>query len=81
MGLRQGGRQKGTPNKTTAQVKAALMSVYDKLGGDQALHDFARENPVEFYRMWSKLLPLEATVTGDVGVTVQIVRFSPEVAE
>lgn len=61
-----GGRQKGTPNKTTAMMKAAIEDVFEKLqdkeGGDNAhFLGWAQENPTEFYKLSSKLLPLQLT--------------------
>lgn len=56
-----GGRQKGTPNKTTATVKEALQSVYAKRGGDDALLRWADENTTEFYKLWGRMLPQEVS--------------------
>ncbi|MBA3683759.1 MAG: hypothetical protein H0W72_00710 [Planctomycetes bacterium] len=52
-----GGRQKGTPNKTTASVKEGLMLAFAELGGVAALTDWARSNPGDFYRIWVRMLP------------------------
>ncbi len=57
--IKTGGRQKGTPNKSTTAVKEALLLAFDKLGGVPALAEWAKENPSDFYRLWSRLLPLE----------------------
>jgi len=57
------GRKLGVPNKSTAQVKAALEEAFTQLGGVPALIRFGEENPREFYGMWSKLLPTQ--VQGD----------------
>lgn len=54
-----GGRQKGTPNKTTAGVKAALEAAFEGLGGVPALLRWGREEPGEFYKLWAKMLPTE----------------------
>ena len=65
-----GGRQKGTPNRSTAQVKAALEEVFVKLGSTDALLKFAQTNPEQFYTMWAKLLPTQ--VQGDPESPVQM---------
>ena len=57
-----GGRVKGTPNKSTAAVKEALTSAFEGLAGVPALIEWGRENPTEFYRLWSRLLPLQAKI-------------------
>lgn len=74
-GERRGGRQKGTPNKTTATMKAAIQSVYDQLQsdhGDEPHSHFiawAKANDTEFYKLASKLLPLQVEVDGEMRIT------------
>lgn len=55
-----GGRKKGVPNKTTRQVKESLQEVFDRLGGADGLMSWAESEPTEFYKMWVKLLPIQA---------------------
>lgn len=77
-GRKTGGRQKGSVNKTTASVKAALTQAFDKHGGVPALLRWAKSNETEFYRLWSKLVPTEVQMGGKNGgplrVTVRIER-------
>lgn len=70
-GERKVGRAKGTPNKTTVAVKAALVEAFTELGGVPALVKWARTDLAEFYRIWSRLLPQEAKVTVDGKVTLE----------
>jgi len=78
-GKKFGGRKKGTPNKVSTSVKESLKSVYDRLGGDEAMLEWARENPEEFYRHWIKMLPTEVKqdVTSSDGtlkpISIQVV--------
>lgn len=65
------GRPKGSVNKKTAQVKAALIAVYDKKGGDAALLQWAKANETEFYKLWGRMLPQE--VTGEGGGALNVV--------
>ena len=58
-GERLTGRQKGTPNKTTASVKEALEEAFEKNGGVESLCGWAKEQPSEFYKIWAKMLPTE----------------------
>jgi hypothetical protein len=65
-----GGRQKGTPNKATVQIKDAMLSVFADLqaeSGSENGHflDWARGSPTDFYRLATKLLPTQ--VTGEDG--------------
>ena len=58
--VKTGGRKTGSKNKTTAEIKAAICSVYDQMGGDAGLLKWAKDNPSLFYeRVWCKLLPRE----------------------
>lgn len=68
-GIKTGGRQKGTPNKTTRNVKEALAQAFEELGGIPSLVMWGKENPDEFYKLWVKLLPTEvkAELTGKDG--------------
>ena len=56
-----GGRKQGTPNKFTSSVKSALDSAFNELGAVSALVAWAKENPGDFYRLWVKLLPKQAS--------------------
>ncbi|MEY4589995.1 MAG: hypothetical protein RL497_2071 [Pseudomonadota bacterium] len=56
-GFKTGGREVGTPNKTTARVKNALLEAFEGAGSVAALTDWAKENPSQFYPLWAKLLP------------------------
>jgi hypothetical protein len=53
-----GGRQKGTPNKLTADVKAMVLSALDKAGGVDYLLNQATTNPTAFMTLVGKVLPL-----------------------
>lgn len=84
------GRPKGSPNKTTAGVKAALSAVYADLqaavegvdiGPNAHLKVWAMANPTEFYKLWGRMLPTE--ISGPDGapipldVTDALAKLSP----
>jgi hypothetical protein len=65
---RQGGRLKGTANKSTLEIKQVIEKVFIDMGGVDALLKWGQENQTTFYTaIWAKLLPaslkVEATVT------------------
>ena len=65
-GHKTGGRSKGTPNKTTALLKdAILQAATDAGGGDLAayLQERAIDTPGPFLALLGKVLPLQ--VVGD----------------
>lgn len=62
-GRKTGGRQKGSRNKTTSDVKAAILSAFDRAGGVEYLAKIADEDPKTFCALLGKVLPMQ--VTGD----------------
>lgn len=77
-GKKTGGRVKGTPNKATASVKAALEDAFDKLGGVDALVTWARMEPTEFYKLYAKLLPVHVNATVEVSTIAERVARARE---
>lgn len=82
-GIKTGGRQKGTPNKVSGQLKDAILEAAKRAGGgDQEgvikyLQAQALANPAPFLSLIGKVLPMQ--VTGEDGgpVIVEIKRFAP----
>jgi hypothetical protein len=74
-----GGRQKGTPNKTTALLKDAIIQAATAAGGGgrkglvRYLTTQARENPGPFLALLGKVLPLQ--VSGDNDKPLPISRI------
>lgn len=67
-GERRGGRQKGTPNKTTTAVKEALGAAFEGLGGVPQLQTWAEANPTEFYKLWVKMLPQDVNANVEASI-------------
>jgi len=79
-GRKTGGRIAGTPNKVTTMFKDAVRTVYEDIGGHVAFAAWARENPGDFYKIASRLIPTEIAATGDSlnrSVTVQLSFVKP----
>ncbi|MCZ4270899.1 hypothetical protein [Maritalea porphyrae] len=71
------GRPKGSPNKTTALLKDAILKAAEKAGnsvGDEGLVSYlehqATENPGPFMSLLGKVLPMQ--VTGEDGNSLEI---------
>lgn len=62
-GIKTGGRQKGTPNKATAELKAMILQALDEKGGVDYLVGVAESHPQAFVSLLGKVLPM--TVAGD----------------
>ena len=57
------GRPKGTLSKWSRKALQSVEAVYKGLGGVDAMTEWARENPSDFYRgIYSKLLPSQYMV-------------------
>ena len=78
-GKRFGGRQKGTPNKTTAKVKEAMELAFEGIGGVPALIEWAEDNQTEFYKLFVKLLPVQVDASVDGKLEIDH-KVSPAVA-
>lgn len=77
-GYKTGGRRAGTPNKTTALLKDAILKAAEQAGdGDLVayLKKQAEQNPGPFMTLLGKVLPTQ--VTGDGGGSVLQVVISP----
>jgi len=68
-GQKTGGRVKGTPNKTTGEVKAMVLQALANKGGVKYLERQAEENPTAFMTLVGKVMPTQ--VTGEDGGPVK----------
>ena len=71
-GTRIGGRQKGTPNKTTGAVKEMVLQALSNKGGVKYLERQADENPTAFMTLVGKVIPLQ--VAGDEDNPIKTVQ-------
>lgn len=73
-GVKYGGRQKGTPNKTTSIAKDVIALAADEIGGRTRLVAWIKEDPANEKIFWStiypKLLPLQ--MTGEDGGAILV---------
>jgi hypothetical protein len=73
------GRPKGAKNRITNDVRQVFHRVYDEMGahvvdektkkplsGHQAMLEWARDNPTEFYRLYGKMIPATAELPADL---------------
>jgi hypothetical protein len=80
-GERRGGRQKGTPNKITQDLKAALEGAFNEVGGQAYLAQVARENPQVFCTLLGKILPNETKHSGAIAIPAGVDRPPRETRE
>ena len=69
----RGGRKRGTPNKTTTQLKEAILTAAERAGGQEGLvcylERLANSNAPAFATLLGKVLPLQ--VQGDKDAPLQ----------
>lgn len=83
-GHKTGGRQKGTPNKTTALLKDAIMKAAESAGEDMAGKGgvvgyctfLAKSEPKAFAQLLGKVLPMQLTGDDDGALQVIIRRHA-----
>lgn len=73
------GRPAGVPNKFTKEVKQVIATCFDDIGGRAAFAKWASENRKDFYKLYSKLLPIQLQ-SGTNGNSINI-YISPTEAE
>lgn len=79
------GRAKGTPNKTTALLKEAIIKAAEAVGEDQNGKDgltgycvfLAKEEPKAFAQLLGKVLPMQVTGGSDGAPFEIVVRRAP----
>ena len=79
-GKKTGGRVKGTPNKTTALLKEAIIAAAERTGEDGAGKDglmgycsfLATKEPKAFAQLLGKVLPMQ--LTGEDGGPVKVTQ-------
>jgi hypothetical protein len=70
-----GGRQKGTPNKSTAAIREAMLHVFADLQADAGREnghflEWARDHSTDFYKLLARLLPRQVVIPeGGLGIT------------
>lgn len=69
---KHGGRVAGTPNKTTTQIKQAIMKAFNEVGGEKYLIQVAQEDPKTFCALLGKVLPAELNARIDANITYQV---------
>ena len=72
-GRKTGGRQKGTPNKVSAQLKEMILGALDDAGGQAYLKRMAEEQPGPFLTLLGKVLP--TTLAGEPNAPALISRI------
>jgi len=70
------GRAKGTPNKTTALLKDAILKAAEEAGGNEGLVGYlkaqAAANPGPFMALLGKVLPMQVDLKGQVSLVPTI---------
>jgi len=65
------GRMKGIPNKTTVQVKEAILNAFEQCGGTSYLVMVALTDPRTFCTLLGRVLPTE--ISGPNGGPIKVI--------
>jgi hypothetical protein len=68
-GRKTGGRQKGSVNKVTAEIKDMIAAALNNKGGVKYLEQQADENPTAFLTLVGKIVPMQLTAAHSVTMT------------
>jgi hypothetical protein len=74
---RKGGRPRGSRNKSTVELREAVLRALDAAGGVEYLTSLAKAQPEQFTKLLLRLLPQEAA--SDDGSVVRLVDPDPDV--
>ena len=72
------GERPGSVNRFTGTFRDAVQTVYNGLGGHGAFQKWAKSNRTEYYRIASKLIPLEIKGSVKDQITVIVQRATPQ---
>ena len=79
--LKTGGRKAGTPNKTTALLKDAILQAAEKAGGKEGLVGYlkvqAEKNSAPFLALLGKVLPMQITNADGEKLSIQVTLVKP----
>ena len=71
------GRPRGSPNRSTTELKSAILQALDQAGGAEYLERLARDQPDTFVKLLLRLLP---SVPADAGGNeVRLVDPDPDI--
>lgn len=71
------GKQLGTPNKLTSTVKEVFTTVFTELQTDSEvnLKEWGKNNPTEFYKLCSKLIPAAVEMKAEIEGVEQVFKI------
>ena len=79
--LKTGGRKAGTPNKTTALLKDAILQAAEKAGGKEGLVGYlkvqAEKNSAPFLALLGKILPMQITDANGEKLSIEVTLVKP----
>lgn len=80
-GRKTGGRQPGSPNKTTVQAREAFQAAFEGIGGVEKLTTWADENPTEFYKHFARLIPIDVNQKSDGSLVIKVITGVPRAGD
>jgi hypothetical protein len=76
-GRKTGGRQKGTPNKLTADVKEMVLKALAQAGGVDYLYQRSQDEPKAFLALVGRILPMQVTGEDGGALVIRVQQIAP----
>jgi len=73
-GKKTGGRQKGSTNKTTAELKAMILGALSEVGGQAYLVQQALDNPNAFMTLVGKVVPRDINAAVEAAASITVIN-------
>ena len=77
LGRKTGGRQPGSLNKMSGDIKTMVVGALAGVGGTEYLMRQAEENPAAFMSLVGRVLPLQVTGNGGGALRIEVVTGVP----
>ena len=77
LGRKTGGRQPGSLNKVTGDIKTMVVGALAGVGGTEYLMRQAEENPAAFMSLVGRVLPLQVTGVGGGAIRIEVITGVP----
>jgi len=73
-GKKTGGRQKGSTNKTTAELKEMILGALSEVGGQAYLVQQALDNPNAFMTLVGKVVPRDINAAVEAAASITVIN-------
>jgi hypothetical protein len=66
------------PGKVSATAKENIIAVFNRLEGTAGMAKWAARHQTEFYKIYSRLIPIDANLTGELAAQLTVKFVEPK---